>query len=384
MMRALAWTLLPLILIIAIAAAFLATDPLRSFSSGAPPAEQLTVERTALDSGGISVLVRAGGTAPIEIAQIQVDGAYWSFTQDPPGPIDRLATAWLRVPYPWVLGETHHLLFLTRSGVGFEHTIDVAVATPPVNTGMLGNFGLVGLFVGVLPIALGMLFYPALKAGGAHGFTFALALTIGLLAFLLVDTLGEAVELAGRAAPELQAPVLVWLVAGLAFVVLMAVGRRKGHGLAGVALATSIALGIGLHNLGEGLAIGSAFATGAAALGSFLVLGFTLHNVTEGIGIVAPLLDRRPKLPVLIGLVALAGLPAVAGIWLGSYAFSPHWAALALAVGAGAILQVIVEVGILMLRRMPGTGRSPVPAVAIAGIVAGIGVMYGTALLVQA
>lgn len=381
MTRAVAWTLLPLLLIVAVAAAFLSADPLQSFSSGAPPVEQLTVERTTLDANGISLLVRAGGSAPVEIAQVQADNAYWTFTQDPPGPIDRLSTVWLRIPYPWVVGETHHLTLVTRTGITFDHTIEVAVATPQPSAAMLRNFGLVGLFVGVVPIALGMLFYPALKAGGARGFTFALALTIGLLAFLLVDTIGEAVELAGQAAPELHASVLVWLVAGLAFAILMVVGRRKGHPLSGVALAASIALGIGLHNLGEGLAIGSAFATGAAALGSFLVLGFTLHNITEGIGIVAPLLDRRPGWPVFVGLVALAGLPAVVGIWFGSYAYSPHWAALALAVGAGAILQVIVEVGLLIMRQGMESGRAS--GTAVAGIAAGIAVMYGTALLVQ-
>jgi len=382
MIRALGWTVLPLLLIAAVAAAFLAADPLRTFSAGVPPVEQLTVERTVLDGDGLAVLVRAGGTEPMEIAQIQVDGAYWTFTQDPPGPVDRLATAWLRIPYPWVLGETHHLTLLTRTGIAFEHTIDVAVATPSASMGMLGRFGLVGLFVGVVPIALGMLFFPALKAGGARGLTFALALTVGLLVFLLVDTLGEAVELAAQSAPELHAPVLVWLIAGLTFAILMAVGRRGGRTLGGVGLAASIALGIGLHNLGEGLAIGSAFATGAAALGSFLVLGFTLHNITEGVGIVAPLLDRRPGWLLLAGLALLAGLPAVLGIWIGSYAYAAHWAAFALAVGAGAILQVVVEVTLLMLRR--ADSGTYARATAMAGMIAGIAVMYGTALLVQA
>ena len=162
-------------------------------------------------------------------------------------------------------------------------------------------------------------------------------------------------------------------------------GGGAARRLGGLGLATSIALGIGLHNLGEGLAIGSAFATGAAALGTFLVLGFTLHNITEGIGIVAPLVETRHRLPTFVGLAALAGLPAVAGVWLGSYAFAPHWAALALAVGAGAILQVVVEVGLLLAApraRSQGGGVATVPATA--GLVAGVVVMYATALLVQA
>ena len=209
------------------------------------------------------------------IAQVQVDGAYWAFTQDPPGPLPRFGTAWLRVPY-WVQGETHGIVLLSSAGVPFEHTIDVAVATP--TRGSLTALGLVGLFVGVVPVALGMLFYPALKAGGQARFDFALALTVGLLLFLLVDTLEEALELAAEAAPGFHAAAMVWLVAAMTAGLLYAVGRRGGRKLGGLGLATSIALGIGLHNLGEGLAIGSAFATGAAALGTFLVLGFTLHH----------------------------------------------------------------------------------------------------------
>jgi zinc transporter ZupT len=244
--------------------------------------------------------------------------------------------------------------------------------------------GLVGLFVGVVPVALGMLFYPALRAGGRSAFDFALALTVGLLLFLLVDTLEEALELASEAAPGFHAAAMVWLIAAMTAALLYAVGRRGGRGLGGLGLAASIALGIGLHNLGEGLAIGSAFATGAAALGTFLVLGFTLHNITEGIGIVAPLVETEHRLPTFVGLAALAGLPAVAGIWLGSYAFAPHWAALALAVGAGAIFQVVIEVGLLLMRRARAQGTSVATVPSTAGLLAGILVMYGTALLVQA
>lgn len=372
----------PLLLIAAVAMAFLAADPLRHFTGSAPPIERLTVERHVLDGHGIALRVRVDGTEPVVIAQVQVDGAYWAFAQDPPGALDRLAAAWVRVPYPWVRGETHHVRLVTRTGLTFDHTIDVAVPTPDANS--LGSLGLVGLFVGVVPVALGMLFYPALRAGGGRGFGFALALTIGLLGFLLVDTLEEALELAAKAAPGLHGGAMVWIAAALAFVALMAVGRRRGVAPHGVALATAIALGIGLHNLGEGLAIGSAFATGAAALGTFLVLGFTLHNVTEGVGIVAPLVEGRHRLATFAGLAALAGLPAVAGVWLGSYAFAPHWAALALAVGAGAILQVLVEVGGLLVRQARREGASWAAPSAVAGVVVGVAVMYGTALLVQA
>jgi zinc transporter, ZIP family len=374
--------LLPLALLVAVGAAFLSADPLRTFRTSAPPVEELTVERAVLDGDGIALRVRAGGSEPIRIAQVQVDGAYWRFAQDPPGPLAYLASAWLRLPYPWVVGEAHHVVVLTSTGAAFEYPIEVALATPDRNS--LGALGLVGLFVGVVPVALGMLFYPALRAGGRGVFTFALALTVGLLLFLLVDTLQGALELSAEAAPGFHGGVLVWMVAALAALLLLAAGRRGGGNPQGIALATSIALGIGLHNLGEGLAIGSAFATGATALGSFLVLGFTLHNVTEGVGIVAPLLEDRPRLPVLAALAVLAGLPAVLGVWLGSYAFAPHWAALALAVGAGAIFQVVVEVGLLLARRARSDGRGVMGATAAGGVAAGVVLMYATALLVQA
>lgn len=384
MRRALAWATLPLLLVAAVAAILLLADPMRGLGGGVPPIERLSVERTVLDGDGITLDLRAGGSEPVELAQVQVDGAYWSFVQDPPGPIGHLATATLRLPYPWVQGETHRIVMLTRTGLAFEHVIDVAVATPPGTAGTLRQLAVIGLVVGLLPVALGMTFFPALRAGGPGLVTFALALTVGLLAFLLVDTMSEALELASEAAPDLKAPALVWLMAAAAALALFAVGRMHGRRPEGLTLATSIAFGIGLHNMGEGLAIGAAYATGATALGSFLVLGFTLHNVTEGIGIVSPILRDPPRLGRLAALAALAGLPAVAGIWLGAWAFTPFWAAMALAVGAGAILQVVVEVGLLLGRQGGAAGGGWASAPAMAGATLGIAAMYVTALLIPA
>jgi ZIP family zinc transporter len=372
----------PLAALLLLVAVFFAYEPLRKpFGGAPPPVETLTVERTVLDEAGISLKVRADGTEPVSIAQVQVDGAYWKFVQDPPGAVPRLTSVWIKLPYPWVEGETHKVLLVTRTGLTFEHEIAVAWPSPQVGAEEIGRLTLGGLFVGVLPVALGMLFYPALRAGGALAFRFALALTIGLLAFLLIDMLEEALEMAGRAASGLNTALLVWAVAGLTCLLLFGIARLGGSPLTGVPLATSIALAIGLHNLGEGLAIGSAFASGAAALGGYLLLGFTLHNVTEGVGIVAPLLDRRPALLLLGGLACLAGLPAVLGMWLGAFAFSSHWGAVALAIGAGAILQVLIEVGLLLGRDLAGAGGRGYP-VTLAGLTAGIAVMYATALLV--
>jgi zinc transporter ZupT len=374
--------LLPLALLALLAGAFLILRPLDYLTSNVPPIETLVVERTALGPDGISVWVRAGGSAPLSIAQVQVDGAYWQFEQVPPGPVSRLESARIDIPYPWVEGETHHLVFVSSTGVSFEHTIEVAVPTPAMSAADFLAYGVVGLFVGLVPVVLGMMFYPALLGAGRRVLEFVLALTIGLLVFLLVDTLEEGLEVAAGAASSLQASAVVWLAALLTFVALMVIGRRGGRAPAGVALAAFIALGIGFHNLGEGLVIGAAFATGEAALASFLVVGFALHNVTEGVGIAAPLVEARPRLGVFAALAALAGLPAVLGTWAGAFAFSPHWAALCFGIGAGAILQVVVEVAAYLHRLAARAGDSALSGTTLAGFAGGLFVMYATAILV--
>jgi zinc transporter ZupT len=376
------WFALPLIALLLATAWLFSSDWLRAFNTGAPPVEKLTFERTVLDANGIHLQVRAGGSESMTIAQVQVDEAFWTFRQDPPDELARLETAWLHIPYPWVVGEKHEIKVLSKTGAAFEKEIEVAVATPQAHAGHLVPQALLGAFVGIVPVVIGLLFYPALRGIGPSGLNFVLALTVGLLAFLFVDTLQEAFETAENAAAAFQGHAMVLLGAAAAFLVLFAVGRRHGTPT-GVALATYMALGIGLHNLGEGLAIGAAFAGGAAGLGTFLVLGFTLHNVTEGIGIAAPLVGSRPSLPTFAGLALLAGAPAIIGIWLGSLSYAPHWSALALAIGAGAILQVVVEIGAYLIRSAGRRNGAWLTPSTVSGLVVGVGVMYATAMLVK-
>ncbi len=376
-----ALVLLPLALILGAFVWIASLDPLRSFTNGAPPVEALTIERTVLDAGGIHLLARAGGSEPMIIAQIAVDDAFWTFTQDPAGPIDRGDTVWFNIPYPWVQGEAHLVNLLSNSGTGFEHEIAVALATPAFTAYQLRTQALVGAIVGLLPVALGLMFFPAMQGLGRTGMNFLLALTLGLLAFLLVDMTGEALELATTAAALFQGTAMVWLSGLASFLLLMSIGRWRGRPI-GMALAFYIALGIGLHNFGEGLAIGAAFAAGSAGLGTFLVLGFALHNVTEGIGIAAPMLKSKPPLWSFPALTLLAGGPAILGLWLGSLAYAPQWTALALAIGAGAILQVIVEVGSYLLRQNPDNQSAMFSPAVIGGFLGGLGFMYATAALI--
>lgn len=378
----LALVLLPLAAMLGAFVWIASLDPLRSFNNGAPPVEALTVERTILDETGIGLLVRAGGSEAMVIAQVAVDDAFWTFTQDPPGPIARGDAVWVQIPYPWVLGEAHLVNMLSNTGTAFEQEIAVAVPTPKATGGQLRIQALVGAIVGLLPVALGLMFYPAMRSVGRGSMNFLLALTVGLLAFLLIDMTSEALELAAGAAALFQGSAMVWLAGLASFLLLMAIGRWRGTP-EGLALAFYIALGIGLHNFGEGLAIGGAFAAGSAGLGTFLVLGFALHNVTEGIGIAAPMLRVRPPLWTFAALTLLAGGPAVLGMWAGSLAYAPQWSALALAVGAGAILQVMVEVTAYLMRQ--NNDRQFVlfaPAV-LGGFLAGLAFMYATAALIK-
>lgn len=372
------WLLIPLIAVVAVVTFILVARPLDDFAAGAPPTEEVVIERVQLDPGVIRVTVRADGSGPLRIAQIQVDGAYRSFAQTPAGELGRLASARFDIPYPWIEGEAHHLTLLTSTGAAITHTIEVAQARPTTNS--FGTLALIGLVLGLAPVVAGLLAFPAMRGLRPSGLRFLLALTIGLLIFLFIDTLGEGLEAGAQTLGRLHGDLLVWVAAGVTLLTLLIVGRRGGSPPEGIRLAFFIALGIGLHNFGEGLVVGASLATGAAALATFLLVGFVLHNITEGIGIAAPMTDARPTLPVFVALAALAGLPAVFGVWAGSQAVNPFLIALSFGIGAGAILQVILEIGGLLLRR--GGSGAFTSLSGAGGVLAGLVIMYATALLV--
>ncbi|MDQ3165571.1 MAG: ZIP family metal transporter [Actinomycetota bacterium] len=351
-----------------------------------PPVEDVAVERTVVLPGVIELTVRNIGPDPVQIAQAFVNDGYVDFSGGT-DPINRLDTTTVRLDYPWQDGQPYLISLLTSTGVVIEHEIPAAVATPAPG-GVLGLMALLGTYVGIIPIALGMMVLPVLRRVGPNAVRVLLALTVGLLAFLALDSSIEAIELGGRSGGAFGGPTLVVLGAGLAFLALTAVDRilrtrrdRSGaEGAAGLRLAVMIAVGIGLHNLGEGLAIGSAYAVGELALGAFLVIGFALHNTTEGIAIVAPLAQQRPSLVQLAALGLLAGGPAILGAMLGAAVNNAELSALLLGVGVGAIAQVIVQIA-PALRARSGQALSPAT---IGGITAGLLIMYLTSLLVTA
>jgi zinc transporter ZupT len=351
----------------------------------APPVEELSIQRVRLPEPNLIVLdVVNDGPQPVTIAQVLVDDAYWSFQIAPDPTLDRLQAATITIPYPWVTGEAHVISLISTTGATFEAEVPVAVQSPVPDRGTVLRFAAIGFYVGVVPVALGLLWYPFLRDLGRRGLRFALALTIGLLLFLIVDMVGEAQEVAEAVPGALSGPLLVPLVALLSFLFLLAVSNRNPDApQRGLGVAYRMALGIGLHNLGEGLAIGAAIALGEIALGVFLIAGFTLHNVTEGVGIAAPILRTRPALRHFAGLALLAGAPAILGVWIGGFVYSPLWATVFLAIGAGAIAQVVVEVARLLADGQRSRGAL-LDWTTLGGVTAGMALMYATSLAVAA
>ncbi len=377
--------ILPLVLLTAVLVLFIQLDPMESLTGNQPPVEDLSVERVILNSDGIVMHVINAGPEKVTIAQVLVDEAYWSFNISPANELPRLGRATITIPYHWVEGEAHELRLLTSSGATFDHTIEVAVATPPSDVTRWFLLGLVGFFVGIVPVGLGLMWFPLLQSMKKRALDFVLALTVGLLVFLLFDTILEGVEFAGEVPKVFNGLPLVFLIAILSYMMLTLVGRRQGvrdrsTSKGRLWIATAISIGIGLHNLGEGMVVGVSIASGEAALGSFLVIGFVLHNVTEGVGIGAPMAVDRPGFGKLIVLTVIAGGPAIIGTWIGGFSYTPFLAVLFFAVGAGAILQVIVEVS-----RLLGTGDKESNWLSwsnMMGMMTGITIMYVTALLV--
>lgn len=380
--------LLPVLLIAAVLAVFAWTDPVAHLQDRFPPVEELTIDRVTFpEPGRMEVHVVNGGPEPVTIAQVMVDEAYWAHELSGPRRVPRLGRRTIALPYPWVEGEPHEVTLVSTTGLTFSREVAVATRTPGSTPGYLKIFALLGAYAGVVPVLIGLLWFPFLRTLSRRWLHFFLAFTVGLLLFLGVDGLHESLDVAGGLAGAYQGVSLVALGVLGAILALRAFGgmrREQGSEIGDTAagrlrLAYLIALGIGLHNLGEGLAIGSAFATGELALGTFLVVGFALHNTTEGLAIVAPAAADRPSIWHLAAMGALAGLPTILGTWLGGVAYDPVLTTFFLALGVGAIFEVAAQIGGVIVRGEETGLLAPLNA---AGLGLGLVVMYGTALFV--
>jgi ZIP family zinc transporter len=379
------WALVPLVVLALVVGAFVSSGSSITglVGSSPPPLDEFDVRRVELRDGEIRVHLRNPQRERLTIASVTVDDAIVPFTVEGASTLKRLRSATVVVPYHWVEDEPLTVGVTSSTGIETVHAIAAAVETPqPSTRGFLG-YGLIGLLVGVVPVGLGLLWLPSLRNVDARWLGAFMAFTGGLLAFLGVEALFEAFQLQAALPGALGGGGVVLLGAAISFLAMTFLSSRlaRGGAVGGASLALLVAIGIGVHNLGEGLAIGTSFAIGELALGTFLIVGFMVHNVSEGLGIAAPLAEDGAArvAPARLGLLALiAGAPAILGAWLGGYTTSDVLAVLFFAGAAGAAFEVVVEVGRFVARRATGGLRS---GHAIGGFLAGIAVMYATGVL---
>jgi ZIP family zinc transporter len=382
---------IPVLLLVLVLGAFVFSSPLAGVQGGGEPLPDVSVTHATIPNDETVVLhVTNNGPESVTISQVLVDEAYWNFEVEGAGGDQTLApreNARVVVPYHWNSGWDLDVELVLSDGATFGHVIEAPQQSPGFSADVLWTLALIGLFVGVIPVALGMLWFPFLQTMSDRALHAVLLFAAGVLGFLAFDAGFEALELTERVPGAFGGELLVVFGAVGALLLVQAISAwREGRAIAGDSRANSglwvaylVALGIGLHNLAEGLAIGSSFALGRVSLGAFLVIGFMLHNVTEGPAVVAPAArEERPALWHFGALGVIAGAPVILGGWIGSLAYSPTVGAFFLAVGVGAIVQVVWEIA----RMVRDAGGRVGSATNLLAFLFGFAVMYATDLLV--
>jgi zinc transporter ZupT len=375
--------LLPVILLAGVIALFLNTGGGLDLQSPAP-IEGLTFERYRLDHGHIELHVQNTGPGSLTISQVIINDAVMPFEVSPDATIPRLGKAIINIEYGWIAGEAYGVRVFTSNSIPFDMEIPVAFVSPQPDAKTFWGFTLIGLYVGVIPIFLGIFWLPALRTLGKKWMTFLMAATIGLLIFLGLDTFVEALDKAAGIAAAYQGVGLIGIGAIATYMLLDMVGNSNPSDRSGAAqrlsIAWKIALGIGIHNLGEGLAIGAAYNIGEIALGTFLVVGFIIQNITEGLGIISPILRDRPTIGQLALLGLIGGAPAIIGAWIGGYTPSPFLSVLFLAIGTGAIFQVAVEIARIIQK---DTESKSISGFIFSGVISGMLMLWITGIFIK-
>jgi len=369
------WAFVPLLLLVGVVALFGASggSVLDLLGRTPPPVDEFDVRRVEFHPGEIKITVTNPQADDLTIALVTVDDAIVPYTLDGPQTLGRLRSSTIVVRHDWVPDEPIAVGVTSSTGIQTTHEVAAAVETTGPSARRFLGFGIVGFFVGVVPVALGLLWLPSLRRARPEWLAAFMALTAGLLTFLAIEALSEAFELQAALPSALGGAGIVLLGFAVSYLTL----TFLSHALA--ALATLVAIGIGLHNFGEGLAIGTSFAFGELALGTFLIVGFMIHNVTEGLGIATAAADERRVTVRRLALLALvAGAPAILGAWTGGFVRSDVLGVVFFAAAAGAAFEVVVEVGRYLRTRAPGGLTS---SYVLGGFLAGVAVMYATGLL---
>ena len=412
--------LVPLVVLAAMIAFIF--GPGQQFLGAGTPLPEISIERIEFqEDGRIIAFIRNTGPIDVTVAQADVNDRIQQAAIEPSKELPRLAEAKVIIPFPWNEGEPYEIGVTSSDGTRFSKGVDAAALARTPDIGQAAFFGLIGTYVGVIPVLAGLLWLPFIKRLSLPKYRFFLSLTAGLLVFLGIDALVEGSEIAAESvAGVFNGQILIALVTILSFLALMYASVKMGkrskdrtaqeeevdklssydsmhtsqaksldqqhHHLVvkPVAIALMISIGIGLHNFGEGLAIGASVVLGEIALSTFLIVGFMIHNTTEGLAIVSPLAKTKVRRMVgkLIIMGLIAGVPTIFGTWIGGFIYSPVAAIIFLSIGAGAILQVVFLIYQGMARAEAEKGRIMSDASIIAGFAAGMLIMYVTGLMI--
>lgn len=347
------------------------------------PLPNITIERVDFVESEIQITVRNTGPIELSIAQADVNDRIQPGAIEPDKHLARFETAIVRIPYSWNEAEPYEIGLTVNDGTRFAYSVKAAAPAIKPNIDLVSYFAVIGTYVGIIPVLIGLLWFPFIAKMSPAKYKFFLALTAGLLLFLGIDAIEEGMEIsAQRLSGAFNGQLLVATVVVGSFVGLYYVSEklisRVSSASKSVTIALMVSIGIGLHNLGEGLAIGAAIGLGEIALSTFLIVGFTIHNTTEGLAIAAPMARQKPMIAKLAAMGVIAGAPAIFGAWIGGFQYSPISAIIFLSVGAGAIFQVIVA--ILKWIRQDEQGLLSAPTAG--GIAVGMIIMYVTSILI--
>jgi zinc transporter ZupT len=346
---------------------------------------EISIEKVEFIGNEIQATVRNTGPIDVNVVVADVNDRIQPAAIEPDTHLERFETALVRIPFDWNEGQPYTVGLTIDDGTRFEKQIDAASPSLEPSSELFVFLGIIGLLIGVVPIMIGLLWYPFIKKLGKNTFNFFLAFTIGLLLFLGLDAIEEAFEISNtHLASVFNGELLIATVVILSFLGLYGIGnilikRSEFSKLSkGLAISLMVAIGIGLHNLGEGLAVGAAIAFGQVALSTFLIIGFAIHNTTEGLAIAAPLTRTKSVIGKMIGFGLIAGIPAIFGTWIGGFSFSPFFTIIFLSIGAGAIFQVVWSI----FQFIKGESGSLSTISVICGIASGLVIMYLTSIFI--
>ena len=347
---------------------------------------EITIEKIDFVDSEIQATVRNTGPIPVEVVMADVNDRIQPAAVEPDRFLERFETTLVRIPFEWNVAEPYTIGITVEDGTRFEKEVEAAAPALELSLDLAIFFAIIGTYVGIIPVMIGLLWLPFIKKISKQKYHFFLALTVGLLLFLAIDSIEEAVDVSDQSlADSFNGTLLVSTVVILSFLALYYSGNKLVEKAGSskftkpVAIALMISIGIGLHNFGEGLAIGAAVGMGSIAFSTFLIVGFALHNTTEGLAIAAPMSRGKLMLGKLAAMGMIAGSPAIFGAWIGGFVYSPFTSVIFLAIGAGAIFQVIIVI-MKWIQEESDQGLSNIAVVS--GIAVGMLVMYLTSILV--